>query len=231
MEANNQRLFLRWTLNERIQHWLLAGSFITLVISGFALRYPDTWWAIPMVVGDSIDLRSIVHRIAATINTGVAVYHVGYLLFTSRGRFQLKHLILKPEDFRHLRDKMLQNLGVKTKPIVFSHYTYWEKFEYWALIWGTIVMLVTGVSLWFENFALQYISLFYLDVGRVIHYYEAILASLSILVWHFYFVIANPETYPVNFSMFNGYLTQEEMEAEHDGELKDILEEEHNQSR
>lgn len=226
MDDSRQNYYLRWTLNERIQHWLLAISFITLVISGFALRYPDTWWAIPMVVGDSIDLRSIVHRIAASLNTAVAVYHVGYLLFTHRGRKQLVWMLPKPLDLRHLRDKILQNIGIKTQPIEFSHYTYWEKMEYWALIWGTIVMLITGVTLWFENFFLQYIPLFYLDIGRVIHYYEAILASLSILVWHFYFVIANPEVYPVNFSMFNGYLTEHEMENEHSGELKSIVEEE-----
>lgn len=91
--------------------------------------------------------------------------------------------------------------------------------EYWAVVWGTVIMGLTGVILWFENFFLKYVTNTGMDIASTIHYYEAILASLAIVVWHFYFIFLNPDVYPMNKAWLKGYLSREEMEKEHPLEL------------
>lgn len=112
--------------------------------------------------------------------------------------------------------------GRKNEKTKFGRFSYIEKMEYWAVAWGTIVMGITGGLLWFENIFLKYIDNSGMYIATVIHYYEAILASLAILVWHFYFVFFNPDTFPMNKAWFKGVLTREEMENEHPLELEKI---------
>ena len=81
-----------------------------------------------------------------------------------------------------------------------------EKAEYLALVWGTIVMVVTGFMLWFENETLKMIPMWGLDVATLVHYYEAILATLAIFVWHLYYVIVNPDFAPMSFTWIDGKL-------------------------
>ena len=223
MHREHAQLYLRWTKVERAQHWVLASSFFILVLTGFALKYPDSWWAWPFVYANkTIDLRSILHRIAATAYLILAVFHIAYLIVTERGRAQFRALMFRARDLADMKQQILHNLGKRVPVPKYGHFTYWEKMEYWALVWGTFIMATTGLLLWFENISLQILPLWALDVATVIHLYEAILASLAILVWHFYFVIFNPRVYPVNFSMFDGYLTEEEMAEEHAGELEEL---------
>jgi cytochrome b subunit of formate dehydrogenase len=95
-----------------------------------------------------------------------------------------------------------------------------EKLEYLGLIWGTIVMTVTGLILWFKTEWLQFFPLWSWDVARAIHFYEAILATLTIIVWHFYSVVFNPDVYPMSWAWITGDLTEHEMEEEHGLELE-----------
>ncbi|MBI4531990.1 MAG: cytochrome b/b6 domain-containing protein, partial [Candidatus Latescibacteria bacterium] len=220
-EAGEDRRYLRWTLGERIQHWILAVSFITLAITGFALKYPEAFWVAPLIKnGQAMDWRGIVHRIAAVIFIALSLYHVGYIVFTRRGREQLKAMMWRRSDLREVRQMLLVNTGLEKEPPAFDRFTYTEKSEYWALIWGGIVMGVTGLLLWFENTAMTYLPKWLLDVATVVHLYEAWLATLAIVVWHFYAVIFNPQVYPLNWSMMTGWLTEKEMAEEHPGEHK-----------
>jgi cytochrome b subunit of formate dehydrogenase len=114
------------------------------------------------------------------------------------------------------------NLGISREKPKFGRFSYVEKSEYWSLIWGTIVMAATGAILWFDNTFLGLLTKLWWDVARTIHYYEAWLATLAIIVWHFYFVIFNPDTYPINLAFWKGTLTEEEMEDEHPLELEEI---------
>ena len=75
--------------------------------------------------------------------------------------------------------------------------SYIEKIEYWALIWCVMIMGVTGILLWFENITLKLFPLWVINLLTIIHYYEAVLATLAILVWHIYFVVLDPTIYPL----------------------------------
>lgn len=217
---NNHKHYLRWTRLERYQHWILAVSFTVLAITGFALKYPEAAWVQPFLLFEgSFALRGWTHRIAALVFMGLSVYHVGYMLFNARGRMQLKALAPARQDWFDLKANWRFLLGQRATPPDFERFSYMEKAEYWALVWGTVVMAVTGFLLWFENFALKIFPFWMMEVFTVIHLYEAWLATLAIFVWHFYAVIFNPEVYPLNQSMINGYMTESEMEREHGLEL------------
>ena len=225
-EEHGHGLYLRMTVNERIQHILLAVSFITLVITGFMLRFPNTWWVqhIRDLSEYTFEIRSILHRIAAVIMITVSVYHIGYLIFTKRGRQLFKDLLPKYKDLTDAIGVASFNLGISKQKPKLDRFSYVEKSEYWALVWGTIVMSITGIIMWFDNTFIGLFTKLGWDIANTIHYYEAWLAFLAIVVWHFYFIIFNPDVYPMNTAWFNGKVSEEEMEEEHPLELKKIKE-------
>jgi cytochrome b subunit of formate dehydrogenase len=218
------RLYLRMSLQERIQHGTLLVSFFTLVLTGFALRFPDAWWvaSLRQISPVMFDLRGILHRIAAVILVGASLYHLYYILFTERGKQLVRDLLPVWKDVTDAIAVMKYNLGFSKDKPKFARFSYIEKSEYWALVWGTIVMAATGVILWFDNTFLGLLTKLGWDIARTIHYYEAWLATLAIIVWHFYFIIFNPDIYPLNLAFWKGTLTEEEMEEEHPLELEAI---------
>lgn len=225
MQYNELKKYLRMTLNERIQHFFLLSSFITLVITGFALKFPEAMWVrwFRTLFGENaFELRGLIHRIASVIMVGTCLYHIGYIVATDKGKKLFKDISLRRKDIADLKQTAGYYLGKLNKRPKFGRFSYIEKMEYWAVVWGTVIMGITGMFLWFDNFFLTVISNTGMDVSTAIHYYEAILASLSILVWHLYFVIYNPDIYPMNKAWITGYLTEEEMEKEHPLELEEI---------
>jgi formate dehydrogenase gamma subunit len=218
--AGNGRRFLRWTRVERWQHWIMAASFILLVVTGFALKYPESWWAEPFSgIETRFQTRGALHRLAATLFTAVAVFHLGYLVLSARGRELLRAMLPASRDVSDVRHNLGWLSGRRNDPPLYEHFSYAEKAEYWALVWGTIVMGLTGAGLWFEGVTLTFLPLRAIEIFTTIHLYEAWLATLAIVVWHFYAVIFNPEVYPLNTSMITGFISEHHMRVEHGGEL------------
>jgi formate dehydrogenase gamma subunit len=225
-ERRGTGLYLRMTVSERIQHISMMLSFMTLVITGFMLRFPDAWWvsAIRNFSPNLFEIRSIIHRVAAVVMVIDCLYHLFYLLFTSRGRRLLVDIFPRRSDIYDAFKVLKYNFGFsKTKP-EFGRFSYIEKSEYWALVWGTVVMSVTGMFMWFDNTFLGIWGKDGYDIVRTIHYFEAWLAFLAIVVWHIYFVIFNPDMYPMNLAWITGKLSESEMEEEHPKELRMIKE-------
>ncbi len=223
-EYHGHSLYLRMTVNERIQHFLLMISFFTLVVTGFALRFPDAWWVrhLRELIPGFFELRSLLHRIAAVVMVADSIYHILYLSFTERGRQLFKDLLPNVKDIKDAIGVMKYNLGFSPVKPKLDRFSYAEKIEYWALVWGTIVMTITGIIMWFENTFVGIFTKLGYDIARTIHYFEAWLAFLAIVVWHFYYVIFNPDVYPMNLAWIKGYLTEEEMADEHPLELERI---------
>ncbi|MFA6601100.1 MAG: cytochrome b/b6 domain-containing protein [Candidatus Omnitrophota bacterium] len=204
-ELKRRGIYLRFTLAERAQHWILVLTFVVLAYTGFALKFPHAWWSSPFSFFEAgAEWRGRIHRIAAAVFCFLCFIHALTLVFTKRGRGQLKALLPRLEDvwdvlrmFRHYFDPS------KPRPR-FKRYGYIEKAEYWALVWGTLIMVLTGAMLTFENVTMRYLPKWFLDVATTIHFYEAVLATLAILVWHLYFTIFDPEQYPLNLSMMTG---------------------------
>ncbi|MGC9451895.1 MAG: cytochrome c3 family protein [Oceanipulchritudo sp.] len=223
-QSTPHRLYLRMTLNERLQHGILALSFIVLVITGFMLRYPDAWWVVGLrnLSSHIFEWRGLTHRVAGVVMCLAGVWHFYYVTFTKRGRELIRDLFPCVKDLKDMIGVLKYNIGMAKKKPLFDRFSYIEKAEYWALIWGSILMTVTGFLLWFENETIGLFTKLGFDISRTIHFYEAILATLAIIVWHFYFVIFNPDVYPMNLSWLTGRMSEEEMETEHPLELERI---------
>jgi formate dehydrogenase gamma subunit len=208
------REMVRLTRNQRVQHWLLLTSFIALVLSGFALQYPDSWVA--SLAGGSEYVRRIIHRIAAVVMLAVGVYHLAYLGMSKEGRLWLKDMLVRGKDFKDAIGNFGYYLGVsKAKPKI-ARFGYAEKAEYWAVIWGTVIMGLTGLMIWFKLGIFAFLPRWTIDVALAIHFYEAVLATLAIVVWHFYHVIFDPDVYPVNFAFLDGRVSEAHYREEHE---------------
>ena len=218
------RLYLRMTLHERLQHGVLVVSFVLLVVTGFMLRYPEAWWVVGIrrLSDSAFELRSLAHRVAGVAMVLSGVWHLWYLAFTANGRKLFKDLLPQWRDVTDPWHVLKYNLGLSATKPAFDRFCYIEKAEYWAMAWGTILMALTEAILWFDNTSMGYITKLGFDIARVIHFYEAVLATLAIIVWHFYFVIFNPEVYPMNLAWLTGRMSEKEMLEEHPLQLAEL---------
>ena len=207
-------MMTRMTANQRWQHLILFSSFIILVITGFALKFPDSWFAELLGMGEH--LRSIVHRVAGVVLISAGIYHVFYLAATREGRRLIRDLAPGPKDAFDVWKTMLYYLGLSTEKPRFGRFTYGEKAEYWALVWGTALMGLTGIMLWAKVWVGDLLARWWVDVATAVHFYEAILATLAILVWHFYQVFFDPDVYPMNWAWWDGKMPVEHYRHEHE---------------
>ena len=196
---------LRMLPFERFEHAVMAASFIVLVWTGFALKYPDQWWARPLLLMEGArSMRSLIHRMAAVVFLAVAFAHVVSLIVSRKLRAHWMEMVPKMRDGREALSGFAYNLGLGDVPPERSAHSYIEKSEYWAVVWGAVVMAGSGLLLWANNLAMTFLPKTWLDVATSVHFYEAVLASLAIVVWHFYSVIFDPDVYPLNTAFLTG---------------------------
>jgi formate dehydrogenase gamma subunit len=213
-KRRQQRTIARLSANQRAQHWLLLSSFIILVLSGFALKYPDSWLA--WLLGGNEFLRRIIHRAAAVVMLLVGTYHVLYLALSKEGRLWVKDMLPRVKDVRDLIANFAYYLGVRNAKPKIARFGYAEKAEYWAVVWGTIIMGLTGLMIWFKIGVFGFLPRWWVDIALAVHFYEAVLATLAIIVWHFYQVIFDPDVYPINFAFIDGRVSEESYKEEHE---------------
>jgi cytochrome b subunit of formate dehydrogenase len=198
---------------ERVQHGALAISFIVLCWTGFALKYPDQWWARPWLLWEgALSMRGIIHRSASVVFMAAALAHVLTLVLSKSLRDHWFALIPKRNDLTEAWSNFAYNIGLRKQSPGRSSHSYVEKAEYWALVWGTVVMVITGILLWSNTLMLRWLPKVALDLATSVHFYEAVLASLAIVVWHFYFVVFDPDVYPMDSAWLTGKSPRREPE-------------------
>jgi len=207
------RPVLRMSLSQRWQHAVLALSFITLAVTGFALKFPDSGLA--RMLGSSEPVRRWIHRIAGLVLLLAGLYHLIHVLTSKEGRRLLRDLFPAQKDLADLRSAARYLTGLSDEKPKIGRFGYAEKIEYWAVVWGTIIMGVTGLMIWFKLDVTRFLPRWGVDVALTIHYYEAVLACLAIVVWHFYHVIFDPDVYPLNTACWNGRVSEEWQKHEH----------------
>lgn len=220
----NSIVIPRFNRSELIQHYVLLISFIVLAITGFQLKFPDSWWS-ELLVKAGLDeiTRQWVHRCSAVVMTGLSLYHFVYLIITKRGRETVKSLWPRFKDIKLAIQNVLYYMHMSKKHPEFDNHNYIEKAEYWALIWGTIVMGTTGLVLWFPTIVGDWAPVWTIKVSETIHYFEAILASLAIIVWHWFFVIFRPDEYPLSFTAVDGQMTMRHYKEDHKYRFNEIV--------
>jgi cytochrome b subunit of formate dehydrogenase len=218
---SEKKTYLRFPVAQRIEHLVLVLSFGLLALTGIIQKFPLNPvcdWLLAALGG--VEAVRIIHRVAATVMMVQTAYHVilvGYKLYVQRVKWTMLPGI---KDARDGIEAFLFNLGLSKHHPRMGRYNFAEKAEYWAMIWGTLIMGVTGFMLWNPIFTAKILPGQFIPAAKAAHGAEAILAILAIFVWHFYSVHLKK----LNLSMLNGKLTQEEMEEEHGQELAEIEE-------
>ena len=217
--AEAQAVYTRFNLAERIEHILFLLSFTLLGITGLAQRYAETpiGLAVLEFFGGITGTR-LVHHTAAFVMMWVSVYHiiaVLYRIYVLRVSWTMMPVI---DDFKHLLHDISYFLGFRKHKAYYGRYNYGEKLEYLAVVWGTLIMALTGFMMWNPITTTKYLPGEVIPAAKVAHSAEAVLAVLSIIIWHMYHVHVKL----FNKSMFTGKMTEQEMEEEHPAELAEI---------
>ena len=214
-----KRQYERFHWSQRITHALLLTSFTLLGATGLPQKFASAGWADAMIkFFGGIDSTRTIHHVCAAILMLLVIYHIldaGYKIFVRRVRLSMLPGI---KDVKDALQAFLYNLGIlKTRPQM-DRYTFEEKAEYWALIWGTAIMALTGFIMWNPITSTKFLPGEIIPASKAAHGGEAILAVLAIVVWHMYGVHLKR----FNKAMFTGKQTEEEMLHEHPLELADI---------
>lgn len=211
--------YLRFPIARRIEHWVMMLSFTTLGLTGIPQKFSTSNISISVIraLGGIEVLRTIHHTAAVVMMLG-SVWHLlvmGYSVFVLRDKMSMLPTF---QDAKDGIQALLYNIGfVKTYPQM-GRYTFEEKMEYWAFVWGTAVMSITGFLMWNPITSTKYLPGEFVPAAKAAHGGEAVLAVLAIIIWHMYGVHIKR----VNKAMFTGKQTEAEMLHEHPLELADI---------
>ncbi|MBI4886295.1 MAG: hypothetical protein HY824_04330 [Acidobacteria bacterium] len=213
------RYLRRFGAVERAQHLALFVSFLGLAATGLPLFFSDAVWARPMaqIVG-GFAVTGILHRTFATLLIGVFVFHVARIfsrLLRGEGGMLWgpRSLVPQPRDIRDLWAHLRWFVWRGPKP-AFGRYTYWEKFDYWAVFWGMVIIGGSGLMLWFPEFFALFLPGWVFNVALLVHGEEALLAVGFIVTIHFFNSHMRPHKFPMDLTMFTGVVREDEYARE-----------------
>lgn len=217
-------MFERFNRNFRFQHIVMFTSVILLVITGMPIKFPDFVLSRYLVaLWGGFHNSTIVHRIGAGMLIYFMVHHLFYTVLSRRGRRDFVLLIPTLKDAKDAAQNIRHFLGKNPEKPRFGRFSYIEKFDYWAVYWGCVIMIGSGLFLWFEGIVLKYFPKYVLDVAHEMHSDEAMLATLAIVIWHFYNVHFNPERFPGTLMWWHGQISEHEMKEEHPLEYEELM--------
>jgi cytochrome b subunit of formate dehydrogenase len=218
-DSGSKKTYVRFSLSQRWEHVVLLASFTTLAITGLVQKFfesPLSDWIIGALGG--IENTRKIHHVAAIVLILVSIYHIIASLYRI---MVLRHPIqMLPglEDFQHFYQDLLYYFDRRKHKGYYGRYSYAEKVEYLAVVWGTLIMAITGFMMWDPIAITRFLPGVVIPAAKIAHGAEAILAVLAIVLWHFYHVHLKH----FNKSMWTGKLTEEEMKEEHPAELAQI---------
>ncbi|GBE00059.1 formate dehydrogenase, cytochrome b556(fdo) subunit [bacterium BMS3Abin07] len=204
-----------------IEHWVLLITFIILVLTGLSQKFyylAVSQWFILRIGG--IDSLRYVHHYTALVFLSLVTVHVIVAVSGIVFKKWRPSMVITGKDFTDAADNIKYYIGMKDHPAACDRYNYKQKFEYWVVLMGAIVMIASGLVLWFPVFATQFLPGEIIPVAKVLHSNEALLIFLIIAIWHIYNAIFSPEVFPLDTSIFTGYISRERMISEHPLELE-----------
>ena len=217
----DRTVVIRLTLAERVQHIVLMVSFTILILTGAPLLFPET--PLIQVFGGMFPVRTFVHRFAGAALAGLAAFHVLYVLFSEEGRRDFGRMAPRLQDVKDFVHYLKYQLGKVDQPPPFGKFDPFEKIEYFAVVWGSAVMVATGFMMWFFEATLRVFPKWAYDLVVLIHGYEALLAFLSIILWHLYNVHLKPGVFPLSKVWINGKITLRDLKEHHPREYQSWL--------
>ncbi|MCK5287210.1 MAG: cytochrome b/b6 domain-containing protein [Thermodesulfovibrionia bacterium] len=232
---NGKKFFFRFTLNQRIQHLILAVTVVILVLTGMPLKFHDAFWA-PYLYAlfGGIKAAPIVHKVTGTILLLLFAYHIVYLSYIiykyqivplrqKEGLSVVKVLKLLAQQPLVPNLKDAKDIGALFKYLLFltdkrpegSRFTWKEKFDYWAPFWGMVIIGLTGLIIWNKVLTTKILPGHFINFSLIAHSDEALLAALFLFIWHWYNVHFSTSVFPMGMVFLTGYLPEELMVEDH----------------
>ena len=225
----SDRHFRRFSWQWRLNHWAVALSVMTLVFTGMSVMYANAPWAVWVVeaVGGH-DLFTTVHRFAAVVFMGAVIGHAVAVIYNIRRNpdfdwFGPNSLLPRKKDWEDMVGQFKWFFGKGEQPS-FDRWTYWEKFDYWAVYWGALVIGISGMMLWFSDTIGNLLPGWVLNVATIAHGVEAFLAVMTLFVVHFFNNHIRPTKFPLDIVMFSGSWDLEEFKEERPEEYRRLVE-------
>ncbi|MBS4026395.1 MAG: cytochrome b/b6 domain-containing protein [Clostridia bacterium] len=227
MTAKNRYYVPAWVQrfddHQRWQHLLLAISVLMLIITGFPIKFAYTWWA-PHVMSLFGGFKNMltVHKMFGVVMIFSGIYHLTWLFIKIPSLKRAKWAIIPSlKDVRDAYYHARYLLGFGKMP-KYDRYAYLEKFEYFAVVWGVIIMSATGFVLWFPELAAIYLPRWVISIFRVVHSFEALVCLIAVVIGHFYSVHFNPDVFPSSPVWIDGKISREHLKHEHPLEYDEI---------
>jgi formate dehydrogenase subunit gamma len=213
----------RFSLRQRVEHFLVMSIFTLLAVSGFPQKFYDAGWS-HMIVGlfGGMERMRFVHRMCGIAFAILSVLHVltvGVRVASGRAR---PTLVPSRKDFSDAVLTIRYYLGLSDHHAAFDRFDYRQKFEYWGLLLGGVLMVVTGLILYFPLVAVRFLPGELIPAAKVAHSNEGLMAFLVVITWHVYNAHLSPDTFPFDTSIFTGKISRKRMEREHPLELARI---------
>ena len=226
-----ERHYQRFTRLDRLLHLFMIVSFIALAVTGMTLKFSYTSWAATLshLLG-GFETAGWIHRAGAVVMTGVFIAHLADLVrLRNRVYGSWRALLLGPNsmipgrrDLSEFIGSMKWFLGLGPRP-QYGRWTYWEKFDYFAVFWGIAVIGSTGLLLWFSEFLTRFVPGWFLNVATIIHSDEALLATGFIFTVHFFNTHLRPEKFPMDIVIFTGRMPVEEFARDKPAEYQELV--------
>ena len=204
------RYFLRINLFHRILHGVLMATFVGLAATGLPLRFNWAPWAEKLAHSmGGFGAILFFHELCAVLLTLCFLLHLGYagyVAFVKRQKgvfWGPTSMVPQPKDFLDMLNQVRWFVGLGPRPR-FDRFTYWEKFDYWAVFWGMAIIGTSGYMLWFSSLTAWFVSGYAFNLALLIHSEEALLAVWFIFTIHFFNVHLRPEKWPLDAVMFTG---------------------------
>jgi len=216
----------RFSVRQRIEHFSVMLLFLALGLTGFAQKFVDSPWAIWTIntIG-GIDRVRWLHRAAGVMFTVFAMVHISIALFMVLTRRSRPSMIASRKDFQDAITQLRYYLRISDNPARFDRFDYRQKFEYWGMVLGGMLMIATGFMLLYPVIVTRLLPGEFIPVARVAHSNEGLLAFLIVIIWHIFNAHLSPEVFPFDPSIFTGKVSREYMEKEHPLEYARIMRE------
>lgn len=224
--------FRRFTRLNRVLHISMIVSFLGLALTGMTLKFSYTGWAVILAhIFGGFESAGFIHRFCAVIMFGVFTAHITDLFRLKKKEYKSwKNLLFGPDtmlftksDFRDFVDSLKWFLNLGERP-AYGRWTYWEKFDYFAVFWGIFVIGSTGLTLWFPEFFTLIIPGSFINVATIIHSDEALLATGFIFTVHFFNTHLRPEKFPMDIVIFSGSVPLSEYKLDRPDEYRKLVE-------
>ena len=226
-KAGTESTLTRFSASQRVEHVLLIISFTMLCLTGLPQRFFDAAWAQWLIsLMGGLDTVRFIHHLFGIMLIFQGVYHLLVALYELLfARSKPTAMLPRPQDFKDALQQVAHLAGTKVEKPRFRRYDFRHKVEYWSVAWGTLLMGATGLILLFPVVATKFLPGVAVTASRVAHSYEALLAFLAIVLWHFYNAHFSAEAFPIDTSIFSGTISAEKMREEHPLEYQQLMSE------